>query len=239
MTTPAAPAAPAAPAVPAAPVAPVAPAAPVVAPAAPVAPAPVAVPAVPAVPAPVAPATPAAPATPPAPTTPSAADIAALPAWAQQLVNGTQQPATPPAPVAPPVVPVTPADDMSRLPQWAQRVVTDGQGAARTLATQSAIIAAAPVAGADIVRLLDSQAAMNAVSAVDPTDAAAITAAITAVMQTHPHLAAAPVPPARGGVEFGAPPSGDVTPAQFAAMDYGARVALHQSDPELYRRLAG
>jgi hypothetical protein len=131
--------------------------------------------------------------------------------------------------------------DVARLPQWAQRAVTDGQGAARQLAVQSALITAAPAAGADIARLLDSNSAMAALAAVDPTDPAAVAAAITAAITAQPYLAAAGTPggPPRGGAEFGTPTSTDVTPQQFAAMDYTARTALYESDPVAYRRLAG
>jgi hypothetical protein len=141
------------------------------------------------------------------------------------------------------VAPETPPaeGDVNRLPRWAQQAVTEGQGAARTLAVQSAVIAAAPVAGADIARLLDSNSAMAQLAAIDPTDATAVAAAITAAITAQPYLAVAGVPagPPRGGAEFGAPASTEVTPQQFAAMDYAARTALYESDPVTYRRLAG
>ncbi|MEU8950903.1 hypothetical protein [Streptomyces sp. NPDC048489] len=241
----AAPATPAAPAAPAA--APVAPAAPA-APAAPVAPA----------------AAPAAPPAPPAPAAPAGEpqDVASLPPWAQQLITNTRaeaaswrtraqgtapQPGEPGAPAVPPVAPVTPEappaeGDVTRLPRWAQQAVTDGQGAARTLAVQSAVIAAAPAAGADIARLLDSNSAMAQLAAVNPADPTAVTAAITAAITAQPYLAAAgavPAGPQRGGAEFGTPASTEVTPQAFAAMDYTARAALFESDPTTYRRLAG
>jgi hypothetical protein len=195
----------------------------------------------PAVPAPAAPA-----ATPPAPATApgNEQDVSALPQWAQErLAAAERAQAQPPAPASVPApVPAVPGEgDVTRLPRWAQQAVTDGQGAARQLAIQTAVISAAPAAGADVSRLLDSQAAMRALSAVDPNDAAAVQQAITNTLATHPHLAAATAPPAgapRGGVEFTAP-SGEVTPQQFAAMDYRQRAELYQSDPDTYRRLAG
>jgi hypothetical protein len=183
-------------------------------------------------------------------------DVASLPAWAQKLITDTRneaaayrtraQGAAPqgdpnalPAPPAPPVPAPAAEGDVTRLPQWAQRAVTDGQGAARQLAVQTAVLTAAPAAGADIARLLDSQSAMTALAAVDPTDTAAVTAAITAAITAQPYLATQTGGPARGGVEFGTPASTEVTPAQFAAMDYAARTALFQTDPTTYRRLAG
>jgi hypothetical protein len=198
----------------------------------------------------------------PAPQTPAAPggepqDVASLPDWAQKLIRDTraeaadyrtraqaaqpQQPAAPqtlPAPV--PQQPAPPADgDVARLPQWAQRVVTDGQGAAQQLALQTAVIAAAPAAGADVSRLLDSQAAMRALAAINPADPAAVKQAIEGVLATHQHLAAVPQTAPKGGADFGTPGPGAVTAEQFAAMSYAERVDLHQSDPETYRRLAG
>ncbi|MFF0894733.1 hypothetical protein [Streptomyces sp. NPDC003278] len=182
-------------------------------------------------------------------------DVASLPEWAQTLIRDTRaeaaswrtraqgtapQGADPAAPPAPGTEPTAPAaeGDLTRLPRWAQQAVTDGQGAAKTLAVQSAVIAAAPAAGADIARLLDSSSAMRALAAVDPADQAAVTAAIQAALTAQPHLAAGGFNPGRAGAEFSAP-NGEVTPAQFAAMDYGARAELYRSDPDTYRRLAG
>ncbi|MFH9430242.1 hypothetical protein ACH4JZ_18365 [Streptomyces sp. NPDC017615] len=210
------------------------------APGAPQAPAPVAPPAPPVAP-PTPPASPA-PSTPaaPAPAAPETQDVSTLPEWAQERLRNAEQP---PAPAAPaPVPPETPAEgDVSRLPRWAQQAVSDGQGAARTLAMQTAVIAAAPLAGADISRLLDSTSAMRALGAVDPSDPAAVTAAIQAAVTAQPHLAAGTFQPGpgRGGVEFGNPASTEVTPQQFAQMDYAARAELYESDPATYRRLAG
>ncbi|MFI6371017.1 hypothetical protein [Streptomyces sp. NPDC050546] len=198
----------------------------------------------------------------PAPQTPAAPggepqDVASLPEWAQKIIRDTraeaadyrtryqaaqpQQPAAPQAPAAPVPQQSAPAadGDVARLPQWAQRAVTDGQGAAQQLALQTAVIAAAPAAGADVSRLLDSQAAMRALAAINPADPAAVKQAIEGVLTTHQHLAAVPQTAPKGGADFGTPGPGAVTAEQFAAMSYAERVDLHQSDPETYRRLAG
>ncbi|KAB1141398.1 hypothetical protein F7R91_32760 [Streptomyces luteolifulvus] len=241
MSTPTAPATPAASTTPAAPATPTAPATTPPAPAS----------------------TPPAPATPPVPATPPAApqggepqDVASLPAWAQKLITDTRAeaasyrtraqtaeqgtPPTAPAPAAPTAPPAdAPEGDVSRLPQWAQRAITDGQTAGRRAAVQAAIIQAAPGAGADVARLLDSQSFAATVATVDPTDTAAITQAITNAVTAQPWLSAHATGPARGGADFGGTGAGEVTPAQFAAMSYAERVALHQSDPDTYRRLAG
>ncbi|MFE9099034.1 hypothetical protein [Streptomyces sp. NPDC007264] len=197
----------------------------------------------------------------PAPQTPAAPggepqDVASLPEWAQKIIRDTraeaadyrtryqaaqpQPPAAPQAPAPAPQQPAPAADgDVARLPQWAQRAVTDGQGAAQQLALQTAVIAAAPAAGADVARLLDSQAAMRALAAINPADPAAVKQAIEGVLTTHQHLAAVPQTAPKGGADFGTPGPGAVTAEQFAAMSYAERVDLHQSDPETYRRLAG
>lgn len=246
MSTPTAPAASTAPAAPAAPPAPAtSPPAPASTPPAPATP-----------PAPTAP-----PATPPAaPQGGEPQDVASLPAWAQKIITDTRAeaasyrtraqaveqgqppaaPATAPAtPTAPPAPGDAPEGDVSRLPQWAQRAITDGQTAGRLAAVQAAIIQAAPGAGADVARLLDSQSFAATVATVDPTDTAAITQAITTAVTAQPWLSAHAPGPARGGADFGGTGAGEVTPAQFAAMSYAERVALHQSDPDTYRRLAG
>ncbi|MGJ5826730.1 hypothetical protein [Streptomyces ossamyceticus] len=163
--------------------------------------------------------------TPPAPPTPPAApqQPAAPPAPAP-----AQEPATaPPAPIAPapaeqqpqqptPAPPVV-EGDISRLPQWAQRAITDSQAAARTAAVQTAVYRAAPAAGADPLALLDSVSFRAAVEAIDPTDAAALTTAITAAVTANPRLGVATAQgPARGGAEFNGPPTGDKRPATLA-----------------------
>ncbi|WP_237542518.1 MULTISPECIES: hypothetical protein [unclassified Streptomyces] len=182
--------------------------------------------------------------------------MASLPPWAQSLIQSTraeaagyrtraqaaeqgQPPQAPPAPQPPAPAPADPPEgDVSRLPRWAQTAVTAAQGASRQLAVQTAVIAAAPAAGADVAALLDSQAAMTALAQVDPSDPAAVAAAITAAVQANPRLAATSGA-ARGGADFGATGTAPLTAAQFAAMSYPDRVALHQSDPDTYRRLAG
>ncbi|MBI0374734.1 hypothetical protein JBE27_00190 [Streptomyces albiflaviniger] len=202
--------------------------------------------------------------TPPAPPNPAAPpatpeggapqDVASLPAWAQKLITDTraeaanyrtraqaveqgQQPAAPTPPAPAPAD--APEGDVSRLPQWAQRAITDGQSAARRAAVQAAVIQAAPAAGADVARLLDSQSFAATLAGVDPTDTTAITQAITNAVTAQPWLAVAPTGPARGGADFGSTGTGEVTAEQFARMSYAERVELHQSDPDTYRRLAG
>src|SRR5690606_22427543 len=114
----------------------------------------------------------------------------------------------------------------------------DAQGATRQLALRDAVMATADAAGANLRAVIDSNTAMTALANVDPADHAAVTAALQAAVQANPHLAAQSGPP-RGGVDFSGHGAGEVTPAQFAAMSYAERVALHHSDPDTYRRHAG
>jgi hypothetical protein len=118
--------------------------------------------------------------------------------------------------------------------------LTEQQARARNAEMRLAVFGAAAAAGADPQALNDSVTFRDSLANIDPTDTAAVTAAITAAVAANPRLAAQlPTGPARGGVEFGGTPGGEVTREQFAAMDYRARTALYQSDPDTYRRLAG
>ncbi|MET7450677.1 hypothetical protein ABZT03_02050 [Streptomyces sp. NPDC005574] len=132
------------------------------------------------------------------------------------MIKGAQQPAPVPQVPTAPAVPVSQAPavegNVTSLPRWAQQAVTGGQDAARQLATQSAVIAAAPTAGADVSRLLDSRAFMDAMGQVNAADPSAVSAAITAAVQANPHLGLI-VGPARGGAAFDANPAGDTKPA--------------------------
>jgi hypothetical protein len=139
-------------------------------------------------------------------------DVASLPQWAQDEIREARaeaakyrQRAKETAQQAEPAA--VPEGDVSRLPQWAQRAINTGQDATRQAATMRAMITAAPAAGADVVALLDSQSAMAALAQVDPGDAEAVKAAITAAVQANPHLAAQTAPH-RAGAEFTGPPAG-------------------------------
>ncbi|MEV2203743.1 hypothetical protein AB0E11_27805 [Streptomyces fradiae] len=213
-------------------------------------------------PAPATPGTDPAPQTPPTPQQPPAApdpaatrtdpqDVASLPEWAQKLIRDTraeaadyrtryQQAAQPQQPTAPaPPVADVPEGAVERLPKWAQQAITDNAAAARLAAVQAAVIQAAPTAGADVARLLDSASFTAAVAQIDPSDTAAVTEAIKSAVTAQPWLAAAPSGPPRSGADFGRTGGGEVTAEQFARMSYADRVDLHRTDPDTYRRLAG
>lgn len=144
------------------------------------------------------------PAAPPAapPQQPAEGDLSALPEWAQKLIKDAQQaPQQQPQPA--PAAPEQGAEgDLSKLPKWAQQQLASAQEQAKTAAVQAAVFRAAPAAGANVAALLDSQSAMTALAAVDPTDQAAVTEAIKAAVTAQPHLAAN-FGPARGGADFG------------------------------------
>lgn len=153
--------------------------------------------------------------TPPQPPAPAAPAPVEQPAPAEPAAPAPAP--APPTPAEPPQPAPAIEGDVSRLPQWAQRVLTDSQAAARTAAVESAVYRTAAAAGADPVALLDSQIAMTALAAVDPNDAAAVTAAITAAITANPRLAVAQATgPTRGGAEFNGPPTGDRKPATLA-----------------------
>ncbi|MEU2393978.1 hypothetical protein [Streptomyces sp. NPDC007369] len=114
---------------------------------------------------------------------------------------------------------------------------------AKQLRVELAAHQAAHQAGADPARLLDSRAVEKQLAGLDPTDpkfAEQLAAVIASAVEANPLLRAngAPAGPSKGGADFtpGAPQT--VTPEQFAAMSYGQRVELHQTDPDLYRQLS-
>lgn len=129
--------------------------------------------------------------------------------------------------------------------QLAQQLAAE-QAKAKATAVELAVFRTAPAAGADPDALLDSRTFADSVANLDPTDTDAIKNAITAAIEANPRLAAQQqtpqqqgTGPARSGAEFTGGGGGEVTPAQFAAMTYAQRVALMESDPDTYRRLAG
>ncbi|MFZ3569273.1 hypothetical protein ACNYS0_20185 [Streptomyces sp. BH034] len=115
------------------------------------------------------------------------------------------------------------------------------QAKARTTAVELAVYRTARDAGGDPDALLDSRSFAAAIADLDPSDTAAVRAAVEQAVADNPKLAAEqqPAGPARSGSEFTGPPNAGVTPQQFAAMNYRQRAELMQTDPDTYRRLAG
>lgn len=133
--------------------------------------------------------------------------------------------------------------DPAKLAQQAATERDTALAEAKQLSVELAAHQAAHKAGADPARLLDSRAVERQLAALDPSDpkfAEQLTAVITAAVETNPLLrpAGAPTGPSKGGADFTPGGPATVTPEQFAAMSYGQRVELHQSDPDLYRQLS-
>ncbi|MGW7431858.1 hypothetical protein ACWGIN_20205 [Streptomyces sp. NPDC054861] len=219
---------------------PAAPAAPSTDPAAPVTPAAPAAPAAP-------PAAPAAPSTPAAPAAPAvdpaveqratAAEQAAEQAKTErdELLAGLRRVLDPNGAAA--------ETDPAQLAAQATTERDAALAEARTLRVELAAHQAAHGAGADPARLLDSRTVEKQLADLDPTDAKfgeKLAAVITAAVEANPHLRATGTPagPPAGGADFTPGTTTAPTAAQFAAMSYGDRVALHQSDPDLYARLS-
>jgi len=152
----------------------------------------------PAPPAPDAAATPAAPATPAEPVTPPAApaeNVADLPAWAQKIITETRAEA---------------ADNRVKAKAETDRVnailkaagiqteepdpaalLTQSQADAAASKRELAVYKAASAAGADPSKLLDRASFLTSIQAIDPTDGAAIKAAIQAAVAADATLKAA------------------------------------------------
>lgn len=131
------------------------------------------------------------------------------------------------------------AAEKSATPEQLMEQLTAQKAAAREAEMRLAVFHAAAAVGADPGALDDSVSFRQALTDINPTDAEAVKAAITAAIEGNPRLAVAPAGPPRGGAEFNAPPQQAVTAEQFAAMSYAQRAALFESDPDTYRRLAG
>ncbi|MFG7941195.1 hypothetical protein [Streptomyces cacaoi] len=97
-------------------------------------------------------------------------------------------------------------DDQAPDPAALTQQLTTAQEQARTTAVELAVYRAAQAAGADPDALLDSRQFADAVAEVDPTDTAAVRAAIEAAVKANPKLAAPSGPP-RGGAEFAGAPT--------------------------------
>lgn len=77
--------------------------------------------------------------------------------------------------------------DPAKITEQLQRA----QAEKAELARQNAVLLAAHSAGADAAALLDSKSFLNAISNVDPTDAAAVKAAVEAAVAANPRYAVA------------------------------------------------
>jgi hypothetical protein len=109
--------------------------------------------------------------------------------------------------------------------------VTQEQAKAREAAVQLAVYRNAAAAGANPDALLDSASFLRTLAEVDPTDPAAVTAAITAATETNPRLKAVtedPFPSAGQagiGVSGGGATHGDPRSADLAQIEADLRAA--------------
>lgn len=123
------------------------------------------------------------------------------------------------------------AGDEPADPNKLTEQLSAAQSAARDNAVQLAVYRAAPKAGADPDSLLDSRSFLNALTDIDPDDAAAVTAAIAEAIKTNPKLKVGQAPGASGVDHSGGSGEGAHTlDAQIAeatkAGNHGLAIAL-------------
>ncbi|MGW9041244.1 hypothetical protein ACWGQL_01560 [Streptomyces lydicus] len=103
-------------------------------------------------------------------------------------------------------------DDEQATPEQLTQQLTAAQTQARQTAVELAVYRHAVTAGGDADALLDSRTFAASLDGLDPTDTAAVQAAIEAAVTANPKLAAAATGPARGGAEFTSPPAAEQRP---------------------------
>lgn len=134
-------------------------------------------------------------------------------------------------------------DDGPVDPEKLTQDLTTSRDEARQAKVELAVFKAAGTAGADPDALLDSRSFANKIGALDPAAddfPAKVSAAITDAITANPKFKTAAQAAGRSGTEMaGGTGESSVTAEQFKAMDYNAKAALFQSNPELYRQLSG
>jgi hypothetical protein len=103
--------------------------------------------------------------------------------------------------------------------------LTEAQTQAKQAARELAIFKASAATGADPSRLLDSNSFMSSVAGLDPSDGAAVTAAIQAAIAANPILKAVQAAAASGTELGGSGETGQITEQQLAAMSPEEKVA--------------
>lgn len=172
----------------------------------------------PPVPAPPAPAPPVpAPPTPPTPAPAPANDVKSLPDWAQKIITDANAEAgkartTAKANAAAEAVQQLTQDigkalglikdDETADPAKLTEQLTAAQKQSRQTAVELAVYRAAGAAGANADALLDSRAFVDSLTALDPADGTAVSAAVALALQTNPRLSATPAGPVRGGADL-------------------------------------
>lgn len=135
-------------------------------------------------------------------------------------------------------------DDPAVLAQQASTERDQATATAQEAVRELAIYKAAVAQGANPDALTDSRTFMASVTALDPADAEfgeQVSAAIKdALTKNAAYRTTAPTTGA-GSADFtgGNAGGGEINAERFASMSSAEKVALYQSSPELYRRLAG
>lgn len=127
-----------------------------------------------------------------------------------KLLGGGEQQETDPAKLAEKVT------DLSGKVEAANSELTKAQADIKSRDLQLAVAIAAPALGANTALLLKNEEFKNSITSVEPTDEAAITAAITKALQAN---AALKQPPARSGAGDHTGPTIQSLEAQLAAAD--------------------
>ncbi len=163
--------------------------------------------------------------------TATAEKVEDLPSWAQKIITDTRKEAGDYRTAAKTAADNAQKDlteklavalglkpDASLDPAALTASLTAAQSKATQSARELAIFKAAAATGADPSRLLDSNSFMSSVNGLDPSDGAAVSAAITAAVAANPNLKAVLAAAASGTELGGTGETGQITEAQLAQM---------------------
>jgi hypothetical protein len=157
-----------------------------------------------------------------------------LPAWAQKIITDTRKEAGDDRAAAKTAeqsitdkiaTALGLKPDAATDPAALTAALTEAQAKSTAAARELAIFKAAASAGADPSKLLDSNSFTSSVSGLDPSDGAAISAAITAAVAANPNLKAVLAAAASGTELGGTGETGQITEQQLAAMSPEEKVA--------------
>lgn len=129
-------------------------------------------------------------------------------------------------------------EDPAKLAEAARAEREKAEADAREARVELAVYRAAPGKNADAAALLDSRTFLQSLKDLDPTDSAAVEAAVEKAVQDNPKLAVTQAA-TRSGADFtGGNGDGALTPEKFKALSMQQRNELYFKDPDTYRRLA-
>ena len=189
-----------------------------------------------------------------APAEPEPRDVSSLPKWAQSLIEETRREAGDARTNAKAQAAEEAKQELANEIGKALGLVKgDEQADPKQLAAQLkasqdettdarrelAVYKNASKAGADPDALLDSNSFLRSIASVDPTDAEKITAAIKEAVKNNSKLSMAPRAGSRSGNDTGGSGEAAITKEAFDKMSGSEKNKLYQTDPDLFRRLAG